>query len=75
MQSQTEADTARGSNKNGIKMMFFIRLRRRFRFFMVRFKSDEKVINGAYRYFGIDKTYADLIGERIDKGTYSKDCG
>lgn len=43
--------------------LFFIRLRRRFRGFMVRFKSDEKVIDGAYRYFGIDKTYADLVAE------------
>lgn len=45
------------------KGLFFIRLQRRFRAFMVRFKSDEKVINGAYKYFGIDKTYADLVAE------------
>lgn len=45
--------------------MFFIR--RWYRFFMVRFKSDEDVINGAYRYFGIDKTYADLRVRDISK--------
>ncbi len=43
--------------------LFFAGLRRRYRWFMVRFKSDEKVINGAYRFFGIDKTYKDLIAE------------
>lgn len=33
--------------------LFFIRLKRRIQVFFVRFKSDEKVIEGAYKYFGL----------------------
>jgi len=50
--------------------LFFKRLRRVLRYHLVvRFKSDEKIINGAYKFFGINKTYADLIaeGKRYDK--------